>query len=166
MRAQFGRELALRLDRLQNGRAPFVERAQPYERLTQAANLVFVQSAGHLLAVTRDEGQRIARIEEVNRGADLRRRDIEFLRDLGIVSQGIVPNLLANPSVGSELRRARVPKADERVSESTRETGVLGWQRVTSPPRSSRKRGTGVMIEPEPPIIKIAWSVLSGCCVN
>ena len=72
--------------------AALVEGAQIGQRFAQAANLIFVQAAGHFFAVAGDKGQGVARVEQVNRGADLRAADIQFLRDLGTVIHDSVPN--------------------------------------------------------------------------
>ena len=55
LRLQFGSELSLLLDRGEDSLAPVFEFAEIFELLLDVADLDFVEVAGDLLAVARDE---------------------------------------------------------------------------------------------------------------
>ena len=65
--AQLGRELALLLDRGEDRGAALFERAQTLPLGVDLAQLLFVQPAGALLAVARDERDRVARVQQLDR---------------------------------------------------------------------------------------------------
>ena len=70
---EFGRQLALFRNTGDNGSTALVEGAGVFERLDDGAQLFLVEAAGHFLAVAGDKGQRVARVEQLDGGADASR---------------------------------------------------------------------------------------------
>lgn len=81
LRPQLRRQLALLVDRGDDGRAAFVEGAQPLDLGGDVADLLLVERAGGLLAIAGDEGQGVAVIEQGDDGRDLPRADVELFGD-------------------------------------------------------------------------------------
>ena len=78
---QLRREFALLTDRIQNGGATFVQ-LQPFVvQIFDIPYLYFVQRAGGLLTVTRDERNRGSCLQQVQRVPHLLFRKIQFLRN-------------------------------------------------------------------------------------
>ena len=71
--AQFGCELVLFLDGLEDGRAARFEFTQVAQSFLQQAQLHVVEATGGLLAIARDEGHRCAFVEEGDGGSNLGR---------------------------------------------------------------------------------------------
>ena len=84
-RAQVGGHLPLFFNRRDNRIAAFIHISQQSRHRENLANLVFVQRAGNFLAVARNKWQCIARVQEFERGRDLRRRYMQLLGNLLIV---------------------------------------------------------------------------------
>ena len=70
-RGQLGRQLALRFDRAQDRLLALLQQPQPRDARLDLADLLFVEPAGLVLAIARDEGHRVARIEQSNNALDL-----------------------------------------------------------------------------------------------
>ena len=79
---QRGIELALLADRIEDGGAALFEFAQIVQALFQRAQLRVVERAGGFLAVSRDERNRRAAVEQRHRRLDLLLADPKFFRDL------------------------------------------------------------------------------------
>jgi hypothetical protein len=76
--AQFGRELALLVDALQDRRAAVFELAQVQQTLLERAQLRVVEIAGDFLAIPGDERDSRAFVEKPHGGGDLARLHGEF----------------------------------------------------------------------------------------
>ena len=76
--AQGGRQVALLLDGVEDDGAPLLEFAQVAEPLLQVAQLGVVEAAGHLFAITGDEGNRGPFIQQADGGFDLCGFGVEF----------------------------------------------------------------------------------------
>ncbi len=83
-RLQRGIELALFADRIENRDATFLEFAQVAQALLQRAQLRVVERAGQFLAVSRNEGNRGAAVEQRHRRLDLLFANAEFFRNLSV----------------------------------------------------------------------------------
>ncbi len=85
-------QLALRLDRLEDGRLALGQHPQASRGDLDAANLLFVQPARLVLAIARNEGDRVALVEQLDRALDLVERQTEpsghllSIRDHNVVS--------------------------------------------------------------------------------
>ncbi len=75
-------QLALRLDRLQDGGAALLQLPQVAQPLLQGAQLRVVQRAGDLLAVTGHERHRRTAVQQLDRRLHLPLADAQFLGDL------------------------------------------------------------------------------------
>ena len=71
---QLGRELALRFDRLEDRRLAFGELANLADAKLNFANLLFVEAAGLILAIARDEGDGVPFVEQLERASHFFRR--------------------------------------------------------------------------------------------
>ena len=81
---QLGGELALLLDALEDGLAPGLEFTQVSEALLEGAQLRIVETLRGLLAVTRDEGNRGALVEQADGRLDLLHAHAELFGDLPV----------------------------------------------------------------------------------
>jgi hypothetical protein len=70
---ELGRELALGLDCFQDRGLALGELAEFGDAKLNFADLLFVESAGLVLAIAGDEGDRVAFIEQLERAFDVRR---------------------------------------------------------------------------------------------
>src|SRR5206468_11789032 len=102
--AEFGRELALLLDALEDGFAPLLQLAQVGQPRFEFAQVDVVEAAGGLLAVAGDEGDAGAAVEEVDGRPDLLLPDTEFGSDLP-------EDLLHGGLLESSRKRASLPHA-------------------------------------------------------
>jgi len=82
LRFEFGRELALFLDRRQHGFAALLQFAEVLQLLLNIANLDLVQIAGHLFAIARNEGYGGSSIEEFDDCVHSLQRDVKQLGNM------------------------------------------------------------------------------------
>ena len=80
-RRQLFRQLALRLDRLEDRFLALRQFAQPSHPKLDLADRHLVQIAGSLLAVTSDEGHRVAFVKQLNDALHLHAPNLQILRD-------------------------------------------------------------------------------------
>ena len=104
---QFGRHLALLGDAFDHGGAAVFQLAQIAQARLQLAQLDVVQAAGHFFAVTGDEGDGGAAIEQFHGGLDLLRADTDFSGQLG-------QDFLHRSVTSLDRKRASLPQSLSR----------------------------------------------------
>ena len=113
---QFIRQLALLADALEDRFPAILQFAQVPEPLFQGAELRIVQGPRHFLAVTGDEGNRRAGIQQLDGGLDLPFLGVQFRGDA--LADGLHQNLrelrrgfygAQAPPVNGKARRQRMP---------------------------------------------------------
>ena len=81
-RAKFGGQFALLFDRAQDGLAAVFEFAEIGQLFFDGADLDFVEIAGRLLAIARDERDRAAFVEQFDGGDKSLQRDVQVFGDV------------------------------------------------------------------------------------
>ena len=76
-------EFVLRFDRTENGLLALVELPNPCHAIADVGDLLFVQSAGLIASIARDEGHRIATIQQRDRSRDGIGGNFNFARGVG-----------------------------------------------------------------------------------
>jgi len=95
---QLGRELALGFDRFQNRRLTLGELTNLADAKLNLANLLFVEAPNLIFAVARDEGNRVAFVEQLERASHPLLRQTEIARDVSQVDRrGWRHAIKANP---------------------------------------------------------------------
>ncbi len=109
-----GIELALLADRLEDGLAAIFELSQVDQALLQGAQLRVVERTGRFLAVTGDEGNRGAAVEQRHRRFDLLRANPKLLRNFLV-----------------DIRHARIPLSEHATrTETGRGTPLMDQPRL------------------------------------
>jgi len=83
-RLQLGRQLALLLDALEDRLPALLEIAHIFDPLLDGAYLLLIQTSGRLLAITRNEGDGVVRIQQLDRALDLAPTQAQLFRDGGV----------------------------------------------------------------------------------
>src|SRR5688572_23077784 len=86
--AQFARQFALLFNRRKDRRTALIKSAQADEFIGDNADLLIIQRTSHLLAVTSNERNGIAIIQQVDHSGYLRCFNVQLGRDLFGVSHG------------------------------------------------------------------------------